>query len=329
MHLVTPLAGDALRAAIEGPAALAGLRLEHGLVDLLVRDCEGAPGALPLLSHALAETWQRRDGRVLTVEGYRAIGEIRGAVAHSADRLYESLPIEQRAKLRSIVLRLVSPSTDGEPVRSRVSTRALAGDVERDRVLGLLVRARLVTAGEDSVELAHEALAWAWPRLRSWLDEDASGQRILRHLAAAADGWESLGRPEDELYRGARLESALEWRETVSPDLTTSERAFLDASVAAAASERDALVQRARHQARQNRRLRRSLVGVAVLLVASIVGGTIAMQQRASADRQGRRAALSALTSSSAALRSNRRDLAALLAIEAHRVARNPATESA
>ena len=121
LHLVTPLAGEGLRQAIEGPSAQVGLRIEPGLVDLLVRDCEGEPGALPLLSHALAETWQRRDGRVLTVEGYRATGEIRGAVARSADRLYVSLPAEQRAKLRSLLLRLVSSSVDGEPVRSRVS----------------------------------------------------------------------------------------------------------------------------------------------------------------------------------------------------------------
>ena len=211
VHLVTPLAGDSLRHAIEGPAEQAGLRVEHGLVDLLVRDCEGEPGALPLLSHALAETWQRRDGRVLTVEAYRATGEIRGAVARTADRLYESLPAEQRPKLRSLLLRLVSPTADGEPMRARVATRTLGADADRARVLGLLVRARLVTADDDSVELAHEALARAWPRLRSWLDEDAAGLRILRHLSAAAEGWDSLGRPESELYRGARLEAANEW----------------------------------------------------------------------------------------------------------------------
>ena len=69
LHLVTPLAGERLRQAIEGPSAQVGLRIEPGLVDLLVRDCEGEPGALPLLSHALAETWQRRDGRVLDGRG--------------------------------------------------------------------------------------------------------------------------------------------------------------------------------------------------------------------------------------------------------------------
>ena len=146
LHLVSPLAGDALRAAIEGPAEQAGLRVEPGLVDLLVRDTEGEPGALPLLSYTLAQTWERRDGRVLTVEGYRATGGIRGAVARSADRLYESLPPDQRGALRSVMLRLVALSTDGEPVRSRIPTSTLGGDAARERVVSLLVRARLVTA---------------------------------------------------------------------------------------------------------------------------------------------------------------------------------------
>lgn len=86
LHLVSPLSGAALREAIEQPALRAGLHLEPGLVDALVRDSEGEPGALPLLSHALVETWKRRDGSVLTVDGYRETDGIRGAVARSADR---------------------------------------------------------------------------------------------------------------------------------------------------------------------------------------------------------------------------------------------------
>ena len=61
LHLVTPCPVPALREVVEEPAHLAGLRLEPGLVELLLRDAEDEPGALPLLSHALAETWRRRD----------------------------------------------------------------------------------------------------------------------------------------------------------------------------------------------------------------------------------------------------------------------------
>ncbi len=81
----------------------------------------------------------------------------------------------------------------------------MATDAAHDELVELLVGARLVTSDDGVVELAHEALARAWPRLRGWLDEDVEGQRILRHLTGAADTWDAMGRPDSELYRGARL----------------------------------------------------------------------------------------------------------------------------
>ena len=90
-------------------------------------------------------------------------------------------------------------------MRSRVPRRLIATDPEHERLVDLLVAARLVTSDEGIVEISHEALATAWPRLRTWLDDDVDGQRILHHLSAAADGWDGLGRPDSELYRGIRL----------------------------------------------------------------------------------------------------------------------------
>ncbi len=81
LYLLKAMDEADLRAAIEAPARQAGLLLEAGLVDLLIRDVEGEPGALPLLSHALRETWLAREGRTLTVAGYQAAGGIRGAVS--------------------------------------------------------------------------------------------------------------------------------------------------------------------------------------------------------------------------------------------------------
>ena len=195
--------------------------------ELLERDTEGEPGALPLLSHALAETWLRRDGPVLTIEGYLATGGIRGAVANSADRLYDGLSISERSVLRSLLLRMVSPSIDGPPVRRRVPMRNVTGDTDRDRVVALLIRSRLVTVDEESYELAHEALARAWPRLQTWLNDDVDDQRIMRHLAVRAEEWESSGRMSTELYRGARLDAALEWRDDKQSDLNPIEDEFL------------------------------------------------------------------------------------------------------
>ena len=241
LHLVAPLAGERLREAIEGPARVAGLRLESGLVDLVVRDADGQPGALPLLSHALAETWRRREAGLLTVDGYRAAGGISDAVAASAERLYEGLSPDERGELRWLMLRLVSLSEGGEPFRTPLPASVVGAlDPVRRRLLDLLVRGRLVTSADGGYDLAHEALVRAWPRLRGWLDEDSVGQQIRRHLAMAAAGWEALDRPEGELYRGARLEAALEWLERGHEPLDDTERAFIEASRAVADDRFDA-----------------------------------------------------------------------------------------
>jgi WD40 repeat protein/DNA-binding SARP family transcriptional activator len=286
LHLVRPLDGDELRQAIEGPAARAGLRLEHGLVDLLGRDLEGEPGALPLLSHALVETWRRREVRVLTVDGYQATGGIRGAVARSAERLYETLPPDQQKMLRSVLLRLVVLVPEGEPVRSRALARNLAGDPTRDRVVDLLVRARLVTTDEDSLGLAHEALARAWPRLRGWLEESHTGLRLAAQLREAARSWDEFGRDQAGLYRGARLVAVLDAVDHDDITLDPMEQEFLDAS---RASEEAALTEaraQLHHERSTVRRLRGLLAGVAVLAVLSTGASLVAVDQRGRAQRQ-------------------------------------------
>jgi DNA-binding SARP family transcriptional activator len=286
LYLLGAMSEADLHAAIQGPAHQSGLLLEAGLVELLAREVQGEPGALPLLSHALRTTWQRREGRTLTVAGYRNSGGIRGAVAQSAEQVHDQLSPYQQRLLRDLMLRLVAPGPQGEPVRTPVPRRTVATDPTREHLIEQLVAARLVTSDDGVIQLAHEALARAWPRLREWLDDDIEGQRILRHLTGAADTWQAMGRPDSELYRGVRLTRALEWRQLAGPDLNPTEEAFLDASHTLADSERRASEDRARHQARINRRLRTLLVATVIFLVASIVVGSVAVGQRNRAERQ-------------------------------------------
>jgi DNA-binding SARP family transcriptional activator len=297
IHLLTPMAEPDIRRAIQEPARHAGLLLEPGLVDLLLRDVLGEPAALPHLSHALAETWDRREGDVLTVEGYLASGGIRGAVAQSAELLFESLDPAGRETLRSLLLRLVTPSLTGDPVSTRVPARILRASDGGSEVLDQLVRARLVTTDEDTVAIAHESLALAWPRLRSWLDDDVDGRRSLGHLQVAADGWASTRRPEEELYRGGRLQTALEWKERSHPFLSRDEEDFLDASVLGESAQERHARDQLRGQIQQNRRLRRLLTAVATFLVLALVAGGVAIvsgQRLQASERDARDAGIAA-----------------------------------
>ena len=256
LHLLGGDAGRDLRAAIVSPARQVGLIIEPGLVDLLLRDVEDEPGALPLLSHALLETWKRREGNTLTVDGYRDSGAIRGAVAQSAERVYAGIDPGQQQLLRHVLLRLVTYGGAGEPVRSRVPRRLLGADPQIDSLVDALVTARLVSSDAGVLEVSHEALARAWPRLHAWLEDDVEGQRIRHHLTAAADAWDSMGRPDSELYRGVRLARALEWRSGRGALVTDTEAAFLDASQEAVRSEERSAEERAHQQMRMIRRLR-------------------------------------------------------------------------
>jgi hypothetical protein len=297
LHLVGALEVEALREAVTGPAQQAGLVLEPGLVDVLVREVRDDPGALPLLSHALLETWRRREGNTLTVDGYHASGGIHGAVAQSAEQLYGRVDSDQRHLLRDLVLRLVSPGIDGEAVRTQVPRRLIASDSHHERLIGMLVDARLVTSDEGVLEITHEALARAWPRLRGWLDDDVEGQRIRHHLSGAADAWDTLDRPDSELYRGVRLTRALDWQSRTESALTDTERDFLAAARSASDAEEQSAAERARAQGRLIRRLRLVLAGAVVLLVVALIaGGFAAVQSDRAAHNaaEARQAALSA-----------------------------------
>ena len=293
LYLLGPMREPDLRRAIEAPAHGSGLRLEAGLVDLVVRDAVGEPAGLPMLSHVLRETWERREGSTLTVEGYKATGGIQHAVSHSAEVLYDAMDETQRAQLRSLLLRLVVPTETGDPVRTRVPRDKVAVDEAHARLVEQLVEARLVSIDGEAVQIAHEALVRVWPRLRGWLDDDLDGQRLFRHLAEAADAWQAMGRPDSELYRGARLTRVQDWRERAWPDLSDTESAFLEAAVSLSASElRDAQL-RVRRERRINRRLRGALAGAAALAVCALVAGVLAVRSadRAEGDRDRARAA--------------------------------------
>ncbi len=325
LYLLGAMGPAQLRSAIESPAAQAGLRLEPGLVDLLVRDAERSSSALPLLSHVLRQTWRRREGNTLTVKGYTATGGVREAVAQSAERLYRELTPTQQHMLRDLMVRLVSADDSGEPVRTRVARRTVAPDDEHVTVVEALVGARLLSSDGDTVEIAHESLALAWPRLRSWLDDDVDGLRILRHLAVAAESWDELGRPDSELYRGVRQARAVEWRDRVRPSLSPAERDFLDASCELADEEHRATEAQVRRERRLNRRLRLGLSAVAALLAVAVVAGGIAITARAQAaqdaavaEQQAR--AADARRLGAEALRSPEIDRALLLAVAGARL---------
>jgi WD40 repeat protein/class 3 adenylate cyclase len=232
---IGPMNTEELRRAIEEPARRGHWEFEPGLVELILRDVGDEPGALPLLSHALLETWKRRAGHTLTLKGYADAGGVHGAIAHTAESVYQSLSPEEQAIARDIFLRLTELGEGTEDTRRRASFEELMShkeDTEEVRaVLNMLADARLVTLSESTAEVAHEALIREWPTLREWLNQDREGLRLHRHITEAAYEWELLGRDPGALYRGAHLSQGRAWVELHLNSLNAGERAFLNASI--------------------------------------------------------------------------------------------------
>jgi len=314
--LLGPMTEDELRRAVVSPAEAGEFRLEPGLVELVLRDATGEPGALPLLSHALMETWARRDGRTLTLAGYQDAGGVPGAIARTAEEIYDRCTDDERRLLRPVFLRLTDLGEGTEDTRRRVPLSELAPRPESQtavaRLIDTLANARLLTLDASTAQVAHEALIREWPRLRGWLNEDREGLIVHRHITHSAHGWEAAGRDPGELYRGARLAAALDWA-VGSVDLTGEERAFLEASAAAHEHE----LSEARRRAR---RLRALLAGVGTLLVLALAAGLLALLQRQHARRSATLAQAGRLAAQSREVAGAHPDLGLLLALEAERL---------
>src|SRR6266571_4518578 len=311
--LVGPMSEDGVRRAIEQPARLVGLAFDRGLVDTILRDVGSQPATLPLLEHALFELWVQRRGGRLTLQAYRQVGGVEGAIARRAEAIYKELDTNRQAIVRSVMLRLTQPGEGTEDTRRRATVDELATVPDQapavEAVVEELVRARLLTltaaerGGERWVDVSHEALIRAWPRLRGWIEEDRAGLRLHRRLTEAAHEWDVMGRDESLVYRGARLAEASEWRSRDGHRLNELERAFLDAGEQLADREQREAEERRHKELEAARRIAaarrfRVVAGIlAVAVVASGIATVIALRARTAANgarQQSEEAALRA-----------------------------------
>lgn len=260
--LVGAMTSDELRVAVTGPAEAVGCRVETALVSRLVADATGQPAALPLVSHALRETWRRRQGAVLTLAAYEATGGIHHALARTADTVYGELSIDQRRVARQLFLRLIAPGEGTEDTKRRVRRDEIDERPATLEVLEKLAAARLVAVDRDRIEIAHEALIRHWPRLRGWLDDDREVLRAHRQLIQATEVWEAHDQDRGSLLRGARLTTAEKLAAGEQVAFTDREFAFVRASVAARTDEQLAARRRVR-------RIRQLVALLAVLLLVA------------------------------------------------------------
>jgi WD40 repeat protein len=322
---VGPMSATELLAAIERPALAVGMELEAGLTELLLRDIGAGKdgdggsaggayeaGRLPLIAHALQATWEQRVGRVLTVAGYTDTGGIGYAIANTAERTYADLSDTTQQAARSLFLRLVKLGDETQDTcrsisRTDLLSRSPAGP-NAEAARQAFTAARLLTVSKDRIQISHEALLRAWPRLQQWINSDRVGNLVGQQLEDDATAWERSGHDSSALLRGSRLGTALSWVRD-RPD---------DSGVSPVV---DSFLRESRRQQSRAVHLQRAAVAV-LAVVALVAAGTawFAVRQRTAAEASSREASLSQVIAEAGQVASTDSSVAADLNVLAYRM---------
>lgn len=236
-----------LEEIIKKPAALKGVRLQAGLADAMLKDLgvrqhdEAQQGVLPLLSHALLETWKFSGRGEMTLAAYHAAGGLQGAIAKTADDTFKyKLGTEAKQKVAEQIF--LSLTEIGSGVAEDTRRRATEADLlslnqaEALEVLHVLQDARLITADSDPqtqakvFQVTHEALIREWSQLQNWIAENREALNYQNKIKRSIKEWKENSYNDSFLYSKLRLEHALDWLQKNGPIATRQEREFIEKS---------------------------------------------------------------------------------------------------
>ncbi len=296
LTVLRPPTGAALRRAVVQPALLCGYRFEdEDLAAEMIEAVARERGALPLLAFAAARLWDERDraSGLLTREAYARIGGVGGALAQHAEATVERIGAEHLPVVRELFRNLVT-AQGTRAVRDYDELLSVFGErcAEAETVLRALIDARLLTeyreraaernggAKRRRVEIIHESLLTAWPRLERWQAQDAEGALLRDQLRQAASTWEERGRAADLLWSGTAYQEFSVWQERYPGALTATEQAFAEAM---------------RCHAQRRRRRQWTAVGALIAALVAVLAVVTVLRQQSErakvlAEQEARRA---------------------------------------
>ncbi len=264
---------------VEGPALRYGIQIDTGLVEAMIEDLKGEH-ALPLLAFMLERLWKqyRAEGR-LRRSSYESVGKISGLIEDAAERALrgikpgEDCPLipkisgeTDRFAASIFVPPLAQVNENGTMIRrvapiERFNATALEL-LEYFVSWRLLIRKKSFDGTSSTIELAHESIFAAWPRLQRWIEPEKIRLQTLLDLQGSAYLWDRHRRTPFYIdHRGARLKQALELltHEDFSREISDTSRCYLDAAVVT----------------EQRRRALRIIVSISILLMGVCAFGAI------------------------------------------------------
>jgi len=314
-----PMPVERIGEIVRGPARVAGLDVEDGLVARIASDAR-TTDALPLVAFALRRIYDEfgDDGR-LRLNEYESLRDAAAGLSPletlvrdtAADVIARAKPTsEELAALReAFVPGMVRINDEGGFVRQAARWDELPE--ESRRLLSALAgpSARLLVVrehdGTREVEVAHEALFRVWPLLVGWLEEEREFLIGRNRLERALADWRGL--PESDrdkgLISGILLERAKNWLKLHPGRFDAAEAGFIEASDRVDAErKREAEAQRQALEAaklrqaeterdaaqRVQRRTRIAAVVLGIVAVIAIGAGILAFraEQRATVEAE-------------------------------------------
>lgn len=309
IHALGPLSPERLHEVVTAPIdAIPGVRYESALVDRILEDTGSEPGALPLLGFTLDLLWQGQRGGLLTYQAYRELNGVTGALSAHADQVWnEQLQSADEAAARRLFTRLIRIPVGSPAATRRTALRGELGEEEWRIAQQLATTRLLVTArtaeGDETVELAHEALIRGWKQLARWAAEDRAFLVWLESVRRDMEAWEESGRTAPP--HSSLPDSTSRWEAERGADLSAAEHAFLEAVRA--------------HRRSRIRRRRVVVSVVAVLTALALVTSTLLVASRQESSARQAMATSRALAQASVDASSSDPARSVMLALAAYR----------
>jgi len=228
-----PVLPRMLQDMIEKPAEATGYTFERRLVERILQDTGQEPGNLALVEYALKQLFEKQEGRVFTVRAYEAIGGVVGAIATKANDVVSALEEEVRGAFDAVFAELVHLERERPPTRRRAAVSTFSSNQAALQLIEALAGPEcrvLVTSGtgqEALVEVAHEKLFTAWPKLKSWIEASGDALRDIEHAEEEAQRWQKGGDNPQELWLGTRANKVLTAIERFGKDPSPELKRFL------------------------------------------------------------------------------------------------------
>lgn len=254
----------------------------------------------------------------LDLPHYEAIGGMALALSQHADEVYHSLPDDHsRAIAAKLFKALTDKGLDNRGIRRPTRLHDLCAmgaathaevtvvlEAFRQPSCSFLVPPAHVPLTADSViDISHESLMRVWKRLNDWVEEEAHSTRVYRRLAETAALYQT---GHAGLWHDPDLQLALDWqaenRPTEAwavrhhPGFSTAMRFLRESSKAREADRQKEEAERQREleqarliaeeraqrlsaQEKSATRLRRMLVGLAIVLAFALGAAAVAIRQ--------------------------------------------------